>query len=110
MTSSCRETGNLEYVTIIDSYCNPSVPLMNLSGNGQIADLDSGTGLFAAWPVPFCGKFKAVGKKEEGNAAVSDNPLLERVAAVGEDCHLTSEFAFGQIVLRMNGQKPPFCP
>jgi hypothetical protein len=55
---------------------------------------------------PVLRKFKAVGKKEEGNAAVSDNPLLERVAAVGEDCHLTSEFAFGQIVLRMNGQKP----
>jgi hypothetical protein len=78
---------------------------MNLSGNGQIADFDSWCGTLCGMAGPVLRKFKAVGKKE-GNAAVSDNPLLERVAAVGEDCHLTSEFAFGQIVLRMNGQKP----
>jgi len=53
-----------------DYYCNPCVPLMNLSGNGQIADLDSSAGLLAARPVPFLRKFEAVGKKEEGNAAV----------------------------------------
>jgi len=29
-------------------YCSLSVPLTNDSGNGQIADLDSGAGLFAA--------------------------------------------------------------
>ena len=31
-----------------DYYCSLSVPLTNDSGNGQIADLDSGAGLFAA--------------------------------------------------------------
>jgi hypothetical protein len=30
------------------------------------------------WPFPFLGKFKAVGKKEEGSAAVSEDSLLER--------------------------------
>ena len=56
---------------------------------GKLPNLDSGAGLFAAVAG-------LVGKKK-GNA-VSDNSLLERVAAVAEDCHLTSEFAFGQIV------------
>ena len=39
---------------------------------------------------------------------MGDNPLLERVPAVGEDCHLTSQFASGQIVLRMNARN--LCP
>jgi hypothetical protein len=43
-----------------------------------------------------------------GGSAVSDNPLLERVAAVAEDSHLTLEFASGQLVLRMNVRSP--CP
>ena len=79
----------------MDYYCIPCVPLMNLSGNGQIADFDSWCGTLCGMAGPVLRKFKAVGKKEEGNAVVSDNPLVERVAAVGEDCHLTSEFAFG---------------
>ena len=59
----------------------------------------------------FLRKFKAVGRKEEGNAAVSDSSLLERVAAVTEDSHVTLDvgLASEQFVLRMNA-KSPFRP
>ena len=62
------------------------VPLMNLSGNGQIADPHFCAEPFAPSPVHCLREFKAVAKKEEGNAAVSDNSLLERAT---EDSHLT---------------------
>ena len=59
----------------------------------------------------FLRKFKAVGKKEEGNAAVSDSSLLERVAAVTEDSHVTLDvgLASEQLVRRMNAKSsfPP---
>ena len=54
----------------------------------------------------FGGNLRQLGKRGEENAAVSDNSLLERVAAVAEDSHLTSEFASGQLVLRMNVRSP----
>jgi len=54
-----------------DYYCNLSVPLTNDSGNGQIADLDSGAGLFAAVGGPlFAGNLRQLGKREEANAEI----------------------------------------
>jgi hypothetical protein len=74
---------------------------------GQIADLDSGAGLFAAVASPVLREFKAVGKKEEGNAAVSDSSLLGSPRSPKIlISHLTLEFASGQIVLRMNARSP----
>ena len=52
---------------------------------------------------------ETTGKKEgRGTPPVSDNSLLERVAAVPNIfiSHLTLEFASGQIVLRMNAGSP----
>jgi hypothetical protein len=46
--------------------------------------LDSGAGLWPPWPVPFCENLRQSGKRRRGNAAVSDDSLLERVAAVAE--------------------------
>jgi hypothetical protein len=48
-------------------------------------------------------------EKRRGNAVVSDNSLLERVASVAKGfsfSHLTLEFASGQIVLGMNARDP----
>jgi hypothetical protein len=46
------------------------------------------------WPVHCLREFKAVGKKEgEGNAVVSDNLPLERVAAVAEDYRLARRWS-----------------
>jgi hypothetical protein len=65
-------------VTIIRDYCISSVPLTNDSGNGQIAELDSGAGLFAAVAAPlFAGNLRELGKEERGTSAVSDDSLSE---------------------------------
>jgi hypothetical protein len=47
-------------------------------------------------------------EKRRGNAVVSDNSLLERVASVAgfSFSHFTLEFASGQIVLGMNARDP----
>ena len=57
-------------------------------------------------------EFKAVGKKEErGTPSLSDNSLIERVAAVAEDLisHLTLESASVHITL-YECQKPLLWP
>ena len=56
-------------------YCIPCVPLMNLSGNGQIADLHSGAGLLPPWRSTVCRNLGQLGK--ENGSAMSDNSFLD---------------------------------
>jgi hypothetical protein len=59
-----------------------------------------------AFPWPSCPAINNFGDDIRGTRPLSDNSLLERVAAAAEDSHLTLEFASGQIVSRMNARSP----